>query len=95
MRLQGALDNDILIATRKFLSDGVPADVDSLWTAISRSNSSLKRKPKKVLRASLERVLEFIGVDNRASSPDSEAALDEKQETDTAAEVMNLSLIHI
>ncbi|KAI7602425.1 hypothetical protein KC346_g12375, partial [Hortaea werneckii] len=62
MRLQGALDNDVLVATRKFLENGVPPDLESLWTAFQRSNSSLKRKPKKVLQASIERVLDFLGI---------------------------------
>ncbi|TKA72060.1 hypothetical protein B0A55_06667 [Friedmanniomyces simplex] len=94
MRLQGALDSDLLVATRKFLSDGVPPDVDSLWNAVQRSNSSLKRRPKKVLQASLERVLEFLGPQGDADpSSDSEAGLDEKQrEGDTAADLMNRSL---
>lgn len=46
-RLLGALDNDVNIAVGKFLELGISADVDSLYTAIQRSNSSIKRKPKK------------------------------------------------
>ncbi|TKA24987.1 hypothetical protein B0A50_06085 [Salinomyces thailandicus] len=93
MRLQGALDNDILVATRKFIENGVPPDVDDLWIAIQRSNSSLKRKPKKVLQASLERVLEFLGVSGGQAS-DSEAELEKKNppEDASAQEVMNRSL---
>ncbi|KAK5120542.1 hypothetical protein LTR85_006198 [Meristemomyces frigidus] len=90
IRLQGALDNDILIATRKFLADGVPADVNSLWTAFQRTNSALKRKPKKVLQASIERVLDFIGVPDDL---DSEAEIENRvTESDTATDLMNRSL---
>ncbi|KAK4957560.1 Ribosome biogenesis ATPase rix7 [Elasticomyces elasticus] len=95
MRLQGALDNDLLVATRRFLSDGVAPDVESLWTALQRSNSSLKRRPKKVLQASLERVLDFIGPKEQAAelSSDSEAAIEERQrQRDTGADLMNRSL---
>jgi len=91
MRLQGALDNDILVAVRKFIADGIPPDVESLWTAIQRSNSSLKRKPKKVLQASLERVLEFLNIDQGGS--DSDAAIeDSTPKDDSATELMNRSL---
>ncbi|KAK5132646.1 hypothetical protein LTR08_008768 [Meristemomyces frigidus] len=92
MRLQGAIDNDILVATRKFLADGVSADVDSLWTAVQRSNSALKRKPKRVLQASIERVLEFIGVPDHPDD-DSDAAIEQSQpQGDTSADIMNRSL---
>jgi len=92
MRLQGALDNDILVATRRFLSDGVSPDVPSIWTAIQRSNSSLKRKPKKVLEASLERVLEFIGVPEHPSE-DSEAEVERiTAKVNPNFDIMNRSL---
>ncbi|EMD01315.1 hypothetical protein BAUCODRAFT_128259 [Baudoinia panamericana UAMH 10762] len=88
-RLQGALDNDILIITRKFLSEGTPPNIDSLWTRIQQSNSSLKRKPKKVLQSSLERVLDFIGV--LGPQEDSEAEI-EQLSTEPAPDIMNRSL---
>ena len=92
MRLQGALDNEIYIAVQRFLGDGVRADVGSLYAAIQRSNSSLKRKPKKLLQSSIERVLEVMGA-NEDDSEDSEAPIDDKRSKDnTAAEVMNRSL---
>jgi len=93
MRLQGALDNDILIITRRFLADGVPADVENLYTAVQRSNSSLKRKPKKALQASLERVLEFIAPERDVLSEDSDAIIESQLlKEDTAADLMNRSL---
>ena len=91
-RLLGALDNDVNIAVGKFLELGISADVDSLYTAIQRSNSSIKRKPKKVLQQSIERCLDFRGV-AEDSGDDSEAAL-EKETIATApnADLMNRSL---
>lgn len=91
-RLLGALDNDVNIAVGKFLELGISADVDSLYTAIQRSNSSIKRKPKKVLQQSIERCLDFRGV-AEDSGDDSEAALE--KETIAAApnaDLMNRSL---
>jgi ribosome biogenesis ATPase len=92
MRLQGALDHDVLVVVRKFLDDGVPADIDSLWTALQRSNSSLKRRPKKVLQSSIERVLEAIGVKDQPES-DSEAEIEKNTaEQGATVELMNRSL---
>ena len=90
-RLQGALDGDVKIAVEKFLESGIGSDVESLYTAIQRSNSSLKRKPKKVIQASLERVLDYIGAttgDNE--SVDSELAAENAQPPEL--ETMNRGL---
>ena len=90
IRLQGALDNEIHVAIQRFLVDGVPADVHSLYNAIQKSNSSLKRKPKKLLHASIERVLDFMGVED---SDDSQADLEKRQPRVAPQEdVMNKSL---
>ena len=88
-RLLGALDNDVNIAVGKFLENGVSPDIDSLYAAILRSNSSIKRKPKKVLQQSLERCLDFRGVPED-SADDSEADL----ERETAAKVPNLDIMN-
>jgi ribosome biogenesis ATPase len=87
-RLLGALDNDVNIAVGKFLENGVSADIDSLYAAILRSNSSIKRKPKKVLQQSLERCLDFRGVPEDSS--DSEADL----ERETAAKAPNIDIMN-
>ncbi|KXT03929.1 hypothetical protein AC578_9272 [Pseudocercospora eumusae] len=92
MRLQGALDNDVNVAVQKFLADGVPPDVVSLYTALQRSNSALKRKPKKTIQASLERVLDFIGA-NEGDDVDSDTIIEDAiPESDPAADIMNRSL---
>ncbi|EME87811.1 uncharacterized protein MYCFIDRAFT_184697 [Pseudocercospora fijiensis CIRAD86] len=86
MRLQGAL------AVQKFLADGVAPDVVSLYTALQRSNSALKRRPKKTLQASLERVLEFIGA-NEGDEVDSDTIIEDAiPENDLGADIMNRSL---
>nr|POE54901.1 putative aaa domain-containing protein c16e9.10c [Quercus suber] len=91
-RLQGALDNDIHVAVQRFLDNGVDPSVDALYTAIQRSNSSLRRKPKKVLHASLERVLDFIDGE-RSSAEDSQAEIEEKlAEEKHDVDIMNRSL---
>ncbi|KAF2173330.1 hypothetical protein M409DRAFT_49790 [Zasmidium cellare ATCC 36951] len=93
MRLQGAFDNEVHVAVQKFLSNGVPAEVNDLYTALQRSNSSLKRKQKKVIIASIERVLDFIGVENSLPADDPEASLEANiPEDDSVAQLMNKSL---
>jgi ribosome biogenesis ATPase len=91
-RLLGALDNDVNIAIGKFLENGISADIDSLYVAIQRSNSSIKRKPKKILQQSIERCLDFRGVADD-SEDDSEAALErETVAREPNADIMNRSL---
>lgn len=95
MRLQSALDTEIHIATQKFVENGVPANIDALYLAFQRSNSSLRRKPKKVLQGSLERVLDFITAQSGSldNDDDSDAAIEQRLPPEnTVAETMNRSL---
>ena len=90
IRLQSALDNEIHIAIQRFIGDGVPSNVNSLYIAIQKSNSSLKRKPKKLLQASIERVLEFMGLED---SDDSDGEIEKRQPHHLPSpDVMNRSL---
>ena len=91
-RLTSALDNEIHVCVQRFVNEGVRLDPTSLYNAIQKSNSSLKRKPKKLILGSIERVLEFMdGVDG--ISEDSEAAIEEKvSEKRIDSEAMNRSL---
>lgn len=91
-RLQGALDKEVEIAVERFLNDGVASDTDALYAAIQRSNSSLKRKPKKVIQQSLERVLDFISAGNQ--SDDSQVAIEKEmgQPQPDSADAVNRSL---
>lgn len=92
-RLTGALDNDIHLACQRFLRDGVRPDVNDLYAALQKSNSALKRKPKKVLLQSLERVLDFMQPDLDHDSTDSEAQAEaQQQRRDPSADIMNRSL---
>lgn len=91
-RLQSALDNDVWICVERFRKDGVAADANSLYTAFQRSNSSLKRKPKKVLVSSIERVLEVLDI-NESDGNDSEAEIERKSaQRASDPDVMNKSL---
>ncbi|KAK3698457.1 Ribosome biogenesis ATPase rix7 [Vermiconidia calcicola] len=88
--LPGALDNEIHTAIERFLRDGVHPDVTSVYNALQKSNSSLKRKPKKLLQGSIERVLDFMSVQ---PSDDSEAAVEGQQlQTAPVPDLMNRSL---
>ncbi|GAB7361154.1 hypothetical protein MBLNU230_g1188t1 [Neophaeotheca triangularis] len=91
-RLQGAIDTEVEIAVQRFLSNGVEGDSDALYAAIQKSNSSLKRKPKKVIQQSIERVLDFISAENQ--SEDSQAAIEKElgQPAPDTADAVNRSL---
>lgn len=93
MRLQSALDQEVHVAVQRFLGDGlVQPDVDSLYSAIQKSNSSLKRRSKKQLEASIERVLTFMVLDER-DRRDSEAEPEKEQlRRSPGPDVMNKSL---
>ncbi|EME48596.1 hypothetical protein DOTSEDRAFT_49041 [Dothistroma septosporum NZE10] len=92
MHLSGALDNEVNVAVQRFLADGVAADVLVLYTALQRSNSSLKRRPRKAIQASIERVLDFLGASEH-DGLDSDAIIEDAQpEADRVAESMNRSL---
>lgn len=92
MRLQGALDGEIHTAVQRFLDNGVAADVVSLYAALQRSNSSLKRRPKKIVQGSIERVLEFLEA-QADDDADSDAIIEDAvPENDPVADLMNRSL---
>lgn len=90
-RLKQGLDNEIHQAVTHLLQDPLNRpDVRSLYQAIQRSNSSLKRKPKKVLEDSLERILDTLEDDAQL---DEEAEVEQQQtakEEDT--NLMNKSI---
>ena len=91
-RLQGALDNDVHIVVQRFLQDGIAADPVALYNALQRSNSSLKRRPKKILQSSIEKVLDFIGIEDDNQN-DSEAEIEKAPlHEPSTADVMNRSL---
>lgn len=70
----------------------MPPTTGDLYNALQRSNSSLKRRPKKTLHASIERVLDFIGID-QGEEVDSDAIIENAiPESDGQADLMNRSL---
>lgn len=46
MRLQSALDQEVLVAVQAILKNTNEPDVNKIYSAIQKSNSSLKRRPK-------------------------------------------------
>ncbi|KAG9900643.1 AAA-domain-containing protein, partial [Aureobasidium melanogenum] len=87
-RLRQGLDNEVYQAVTHLLQDPTNRpDVRSLYQAIQRSNSSLKRKPKRSLEDSLERILDTL---------EDDAQEDEEAEVDKPAEeepnIMNKSI---
>ncbi|QIX02202.1 hypothetical protein AMS68_007719 [Peltaster fructicola] len=90
MGLLHALDKEICVAVERFVANGVEPTVDSLYQSIQRSNSSLKRRPRKVLEASLERVLDYLNL--HKEEPDSEAEIERQVTPDTQQDRMNRSL---
>ena len=75
------------MAIRLLEDETLQATVPALYQAIQKSNSSLRRKPKKLLEDSLDRVLSALADDES----DEEAALDVKPPAEEA-NVMNKSL---
>jgi ribosome biogenesis ATPase len=73
--LRQGLDDEILQVVRKY-QDGRPeSDItripseQAIYVFIQRSNSTLKRKPKQILEASIERVLDVLREDLSDSDP--------------------------
>ncbi|GAB7350881.1 hypothetical protein MBLNU459_g1399t1 [Dothideomycetes sp. NU459] len=87
--LRQGLDAEVYQAVTHLLHDSSSRpDVRTLYTAIQRSNSSLKRKPKKLLEDSLERILDTL-VDD-AEEDDEEAALEQQAKRDDRVEDSNI-----
>lgn len=85
--LRQGLDNEVYAIVDRLLQDqSQPTDVRSVYNAIQKSNSSVKRKPKKVLEDSIERVLDAMADE----VPDEEARLEQQHETVTSEVDSNL-----
>ncbi|BCR86974.1 putative AAA family ATPase/60S ribosome export protein Rix7 [Aspergillus chevalieri] len=66
--LRQGLDRDVYQVVRKIVDDQIEKDqlrltVPAIYDSIKKSNSSLNRRPKRVLEDSLERVVELVKVD--------------------------------
>lgn len=90
-RLRQGLDNEVYQAVTHLLQDpSNRPDVRSLYQAIQRSNSSLKRKPKRSLEDSLERILDTLEDD---AHHDEEAEAEKRAiKDDEVPNIMNKSI---
>jgi len=89
-RLRQGLDNEVYQAVTHLLQDPTNRpDVRSLYQAIQRSNSSLKRKPKRSLEDSLERILDTLEDD---AQEDEEAEAEKLAFTEDVPNIMNKSI---
>ncbi|KAF4547875.1 Ribosome biogenesis ATPase RIX7-like protein [Elsinoe fawcettii] len=85
--LQAGLDSEVYTIVVRLLEDSrLEATVPSLWNAIQKSNSNLKRRPKKLIENSLERVLDALAEDE----VDSEAEIEAQQRKSQPPEEINL-----
>lgn len=90
--LRQGIDNEVYTIVLKLLDDSsLEATVTSLYQAIQKSNSSLRRKPKKVIEDSLERVLDALAEDGQDSEAELQASHDHVHKVDTT-NLMNKSL---
>lgn len=91
--LQRGLDGDVYQAVLPLLESTQRHDVSTLYQHIQRSNSSLKRKPKKVLEDSLDRVLDAYAAEK--DDVDEEAIAEQRQERrepSPSANIMNRAI---
>ncbi|KAG8626148.1 hypothetical protein KVT40_006549 [Elsinoe batatas] len=85
--LSAGLDSEVYTIVVRLLEDSkLDATVPSLWSAIQKSNSNLRRRPKKLVENSLERVLDALAEDEA----DSEAEIEARQRKSQPPEEINL-----
>lgn len=86
--LRQTLDDDILTVVDRLINDQqIPRDVRSVYQAIQRSNSSLSRRPRRVLEESIERVLGAMADDD--VDPDTAMELEHETANPQSANIMN------
>ncbi|KAK3044027.1 hypothetical protein LTS18_002367, partial [Coniosporium uncinatum] len=93
--LRQGLDKDVYQVVTKYIEQEpedkpLPSATD-VWQWIQRSNSSLKRKPKKLLLDSIERVIEAIV--EEASDEEVEPVGDFTQDAPSFSNIMNKSIV--
>lgn len=91
--LRKGLDNEVYQVALRLLEDpSVQPDTRSLYQALQKSNSSLKRKPKRLIEDSLDRVLEALD-DRDNEEDDEEAQVDQRQNQESKdLNLMNKSI---
>ena len=100
--LRQGLDHDILQAVRKYqdsqpgAENGPVPSEQTIYAFVQRSNSSLRRKPKQVLEASIQRVLDVLRQDIDESDgldiPEIDDFLDSDHSHQSTSNAMNKAL---
>ncbi|KAH9864497.1 hypothetical protein J1614_010431 [Plenodomus biglobosus] len=102
-RLQAGLDRDVYQVVRKYLDDKnespLKLRVTTIYEYISKSNSSLKRRSKKQLEDSIERVIDVIredesGGEDEMAELDGDFGTDDKSKTDRSSDWMNKQIVN-
>jgi ribosome biogenesis ATPase len=104
--LQAGLDREVYQVVRKYLDDKNESPLklkpSTIYDWIQRSNSSLKRRPKKQLEDSLDRVIDVIREDESGDEEDEMAELEgefamdgdeRKRGTDRSGDWMNKQIV--
>ena len=96
--LRQGLDRDVYQIIRKLLDDteGAPRKlaISNVFDTINRSNSSLKRKPKKLLEDSIDRVLTILREEEGEDDVDSSSGAElDREFSANMANSMNKSII--
>lgn len=102
--LQAGLDKEVYQVVRKYLDEKnespLKLRVVTVYDYIARSNSSLRRRSKKQLEDSIERVIDVIREDEGGDDEDEMAELEgdfgeeEKQTKDLSSEWMNKQIVN-
>ena len=79
--LQAGLDKEVYQVVRKYLDEkgesALKLRLSTVYDYIQRSNSSLKRRPKKQIEDSIDRVIDVIREDEESDDEDEMAELEE------------------
>jgi ribosome biogenesis ATPase len=104
--LQAGLDREVYQIVRKYLDDKnespLKLKLSTIYDWLQRSNSSLKRRPKKQLEDSIERVIDVIREDESGDDEDEMADLEgdfggnveEKSTKDRSGDWMNKQIVN-
>ena len=105
--LQAGLDKEVYQVVRKYLDDrnesALKLRLSTVYDYIQRSNSSLKRRPKRQLEDSIERVIDVIREDEEPDDEDEDEmaelegdfAMDEpKEKKDRSSDWMNRQIVN-
>ncbi|KAF2866297.1 P-loop containing nucleoside triphosphate hydrolase protein [Massariosphaeria phaeospora] len=100
--LQQGLDKEVYQIVRKYLDDRSESSLrvkpHTIYDWIKNSNSSLKRRPKKQLEDSIDRVLQVIqddesGDDELASIDGDFGEVESKQQREEPLDIMNMDIV--